>query len=230
MKKWMKSPALWGTVILCLISAGIIVYMGTEINRTHKEIETLETQLSVLENELDELREMAENEDFVQKETAEQTEPVKPQTDPGGKPAQSQPVSKYVSESKVKESVLGDLQYDDNPEDLVFVSIILDESQEPPVYDVIAEPSDKYRKHIFKVNAETGLIRDRVFYNADNFEEEEQIGLYHERGDSSEPETWNQYWEMYCSPSGQAYYEGFPVIEIYTEEWYAYLKAKETKE
>ncbi|MBR4862049.1 MAG: hypothetical protein IKU09_07595 [Firmicutes bacterium] len=233
MKKWMKSPAVLGMVILFLVSAGIIIYLGTEMSRLHGQMAELKLQLSALEEEVTELREKAEAEDFAQKE-AEQAkktvqETVKPQSGQAGKPVQNkpvQPVSKYVSEDKVKESILGDLQYDDNPEDLVFVSIALDETQTPPVYDVIAETADKYRKHIYKVNAETGLIRDRVFYNADNFDEEGQIGLYHERGDSSEPEAWNKYWELYCSPSGQVYHEGIPVIEIYTDEWYAYEEAR----
>ncbi|MBR5488643.1 MAG: hypothetical protein IKV72_02985 [Firmicutes bacterium] len=233
MKKWVKSPAVWGMVILFLVSAGIIIYLGTEMSRLHGQMAELELQLSALDEEVAELREKAEAEDFAQKEAEQAEKPVqetvKPQSGQAGKPVQNkpvQPVSKYVSEDKVKESILGDLQYDDNPEDLVFVSIALDETQTPPVYDVIAETADKYRKHIYKVNAETGLIRDRVFYNADNFDEEGQIGLYHERGDSSEPEAWNQYWELYCSPSGQVYHEGIPVIEIYTDEWYAYEEAR----
>lgn len=211
MKKMLKSPAVWGLVILCMVSAGILIYLGTALSETRSQLAVLESRMAALEEDMAVLREKAEAEDFVQ-------EPAKPQS--------SKPVSRFVSEEKVKASILGDLQYDDNPEDLVFLSITLDESQDPPVYDVIAETADKYRKHVYKVNAETGLIRDRVFYNADNFDEEGQIGLYHERGDSSEPEAWNKYWELYCSPSGQAYHEGIPVIKIYTDEWYAYEEAR----
>ena len=237
MKKWMKSPAVWGMVILFLVSAGTITYMAAEISRAHEELAELENQLSELREEMDELREKAEAEDFAQKEETMPSETLvqetaKSQTGQTGKPVQNkpvQPVSKYVSESKVKESILGDLQYDDNPEDLVFVSIALDETQTPPVYDVIAETADKYRKHIYKVNAETGLIRDRIFYNADNFEEEGQIGLHKERGDSSEPEPWNKYWELYCRPTGQAYYEDIPIIYFDSEEGKAYLAAIEEK-
>ena len=236
MKKWMKSPAVWGMVILFLVSAGIIIYLGNEISGLHGQMTELELQLSALEEEVAELREKAEAEDFAQKEAEQAEKPeqetVKPQGGQAGKPVQNkpvQPVSKYVSESKVKESILGDLQYDDNPEDLVFVSIALDETQTPPMYDVIAETADKYRKHIYKVNAETGLIRDRIFYNADNFEEEGQIGLHKERGDSSEPEPWNKYWELYCRPTGQAYYEDIPIIYFDSEEGKAYLAAIEEK-
>ena len=122
MKKWMKSPAVWGMVILFLVSAGTITYMAAEISRTHEELAELELQLSALEEEMDELREKAEAEDFAQKEETMPSETpaqetVKPQISQTGKPVQNkpvQPVSKYVSESKVKENILGDLQYDDN--------------------------------------------------------------------------------------------------------------------
>lgn len=213
MKRTLKSPAVWGLIILCLAFVVSIIYMGTALSETRSQLAALESRMAALEREMALLQEEEDG-----SPDAPVQEPAKPQS--------SKPVSRFVSKEKVKASILGDLQYDDNPEDLVFLSITLDESQDPPVYDVIAETADKYRKHVYKVNAETGLIRDRVFYNADNFDEEGQIGLYHERGDSSEPEAWNKYWELYCSPSGQAYHEGVPVIKIYTDEWYAYEEAR----
>ena len=184
---------------------------------------------------MDELRAKAEAGDFAQNEAETQGnssegETVKPQnsqTGQSGKPAQSQPVSKYVSEAKVKENILGDLQYSKEPEKLIFHSIELDESQEPAIYLVEVETADLYRKLFYQINAQTGLIRDRIFYNADNFEEEGQIGLHKEGGDSSEPEPWNKYWELYCRPTGQKYYDDIPIIRFDSEEGRAYLEVQE---
>jgi len=235
MKNWkeiMKTPAVAGLLVLCLVSAGLLVYMGVQLSKTHAEMAELESRISALQAELEILTAEAEAEgtgntgDAEDAENAEENDSIPKETEK--KPVQPQtPVSKYVSKEKVKENILGDLQYDDNPADLVFLSVTLDETSDPAVYNVVAETADKYRKHIYEVHAETGLIRDRIFYNADNFEEEGQIGLHHEIGDSSEPEPWNKYWELYCRPSGQAYYEDIPIIRFDSEEGRAYLEAQE---
>lgn len=243
MKEFIKSPAFAGIIVLCLVFAGITVHFGMQLHKTHTElaelqsrVETMQTELETLISEAEQEAEAeAEAEDHVdakeeESSKSEESAPAKPQSSQNSNTAKPQtPANKYVTGEKVMESILGDLQYSNNPDKLIFRTIELDESLEPAVYHVTAETSDLYRKLIYKVNAETGLIRDRIFYNADNFEEEGQIGLHKEIGDSSEPEPWNQYWELYCRPSGQAYYEDIPIIRFDSEEGRAYLEALEEK-
>ncbi len=108
---------------------------------------------------------------------------------------------------------------DDASSEWKLTTFELDASSDVAIYNVVMEPTNpdlKGDKYIYKVNAKTGLIRYRVYYDHENREDEEQIGLYHDRGDASDETTeqWNRYWEAGFVPDGQLFYENMPIIHF----------------
>lgn len=84
----------------------------------------------------------------------------------------------YISTMKIKENVLLDALLTEA--DVDFVTIKLSEKQAVPIYEVVFETKDKYRKYIYQVNASTGLLRSRTYYNADDLWDEENIFMKQE--------------------------------------------------
>lgn len=104
--------------------------------------------------------------------------------------------SKYADVELVKERVLMDSLLDE--ERVNFLPFTLDESGETPVYEVVFETKDGYRKYIYHVNALNGLLQDRTYYNADDLCDEENIfWCWENEEDDGARETYTYYniWE-----------------------------------
>lgn len=91
---------------------------------------------------------------------------------------EEKPDDDYISTMKIKENVLLDALLTEA--DVDFVTIKLSEKQAVPIYEVVFETKDKYRKYIYQVNASTGLLRSRTYYNADDLWDEENIFMKQE--------------------------------------------------
>ena len=130
-----------------------------------------------------------------------------PAIEPEGNPSYH-----YVSTTKVKENVLLDSLLTED--DVDFVTIELNESEEVPFYEVVFETKDKYRKYIYKVNAFTGLLRSRTYYNADDIWDEGNIFMKHE---GKNAKWYDEIWEKGI-PDGKRGSQSFYNEPIYTEE------------
>ena len=118
----------------------------------------------------------------------------------------------YVSTARVKENVLLDALLTED--DVDFVSIELNENDSVPVYEVVFETKDQYRKYIYQVNAATGLLRSRTYYNADDVWDEENIFMKHEGRNAK----WHDIiWEEGI-PDGKRGSQSFYNEPVYVEE------------
>lgn len=130
--------------------------------------------------------------------------------------------SKYVSKELVKSQVLKDSE--NQVSDVHFISIELDEKQIPPIYEVVFESKNGYRRYIYQVNALTGLLRHRTYYNQDDLWDEENI-FYHIEGEDDD-NSMARLWDADCrtNKGGQSYYnepvypEGFEPTKPSTPE------------
>ena len=86
--------------------------------------------------------------------------------------------SKYADIKLVKEYVLLDSKLDSD--EINFISVELNESSEPPIYEIVFETTNGYRKYIYHANALNGLLRDRTYYNADDVVDEANIFMIEE--------------------------------------------------
>lgn len=127
--------------------------------------------------------------------------------------------SKYADTALVKERVLMDSLLKE--EKVNFISITLDESGETPLYEIVFETKDGYRKYIYHANALNGLLRDRTYYNADDVCDEDNIFWYweNEEDDGARASyTYYNIWENLKTQSqrgGQSFYD-----EPVYPEWY----------
>jgi len=150
----------------------------------------------------------------------EQTPEEQPPKEPEYVPEEKQetqpaapPASGYVSIDVVKHNVIKDAYT--SADSAEFLSIELDETGEVPVYHVVMETGNGYYRFVYEVGAESGLCRDRVYYTGDNYIEEGGIGRDGWGDYSLAEEPYNQYWELNCKPSGQAFYPDMPVIDTW---------------
>ena len=86
--------------------------------------------------------------------------------------------SKYADIELVKEYVLLDSKLDSD--EINFISVELNKSSEPPIYEIVFETTNGYRKYIYHANALNGLLRDRTYYNADDVVDEANIFMIKE--------------------------------------------------
>ena len=86
--------------------------------------------------------------------------------------------SKYADIELVKEYVLLDSKLDSN--EINFISVELNKSSEPPIYEIVFETTNGYRKYIYHANALNGLLRDRTYYNADDVVDEANVFMIKE--------------------------------------------------
>ena len=86
--------------------------------------------------------------------------------------------SKYADIKLVKEYVLLDSKLDSD--EINFISVELNKSSEPPIYEIVFETTNGYRKYIYHANALNGLLRDRTYYNADDVVDEANIFMIKE--------------------------------------------------
>ncbi|MCI8608972.1 MAG: hypothetical protein HFE73_04940 [Firmicutes bacterium] len=114
-----------------------------------------------------------------------------------------QPDSKYASVELVKERVLMDTQL--RADQVTFLSVTLDENTEPPMYEIIFETLDGYRKYIYHANAITGLLHDRTYYNIDDVYDEDNIFL-HSDGDSGNTLV-EKIWDEFRLQGHQSFYD-----------------------
>lgn len=130
--------------------------------------------------------------------------------------------SKYVSKELVKSQVLKDSE--NQVSDVHFISIELDEKQIPPIYEVVFESKNGYRRYIYQVNALNGLLRHRTYYNQDDLWDEENI-FYHIEGEDDD-NSMARLWDADCrtNKGSQSYYnepvypEGFEPTKPSTPE------------
>ena len=86
--------------------------------------------------------------------------------------------SKYADIELVKYFVL--LNSKLFSDDINFISVELNKSSEPPIYEIVFETTNGYRKYIYHANALNGLLRDRTYYNADDVVDEANIFMIKE--------------------------------------------------
>lgn len=221
----LKSPVFIIAGILCivLVAAAILFAVNRDgAEQASKEPAAVKGMLLVSS-----AGQSALQEDSVESLEAEKLEPIEEsggnrdtaagnKSQSGSASSAPEKESKYVSIATLKANIIGDLYAD--PANINFLEFKLDEAQDTPVYHVVAESANGYTKYYYTMNAKTGLCRDRVHYNADNRMDEEKIGWQYEVGDSAEEKPYNKYWEMGFEPSGQAFYEGIPIIPWDEEE------------
>lgn len=123
--------------------------------------------------------------------------------------------SKYTDIELVKEYVLLDSKLDSD--EVNFISVELNESSEPPIYEIVFETTNGYRKYIYHANALNGLLRDRTYYNADDVVDEANIFMIEE---GKNAKYYDVIWDNsdgYNVPDGKRGSQSFYVEPVYVE-------------
>ena len=204
-KDLIKSPWYIATLILCALLACTLFFVIIS-DQSERADDVPNTETTTSDSSLTNVP------DHSNQGTAYAPEEITDIYDNNDNPSIAPEVYTYFSESKVKENVLLDALLTEG--DVDFILNELNESEEVPFYEVVFETKDKYRKYIYKVNAFTGLLRSRTYYNADDIWDEGNIFMKHE---GKNAKWYDEIWEKGI-PDGKRGSQSFYNEPIYTEE------------